>query len=59
MLVCLCVCVRIAAVCGGNAVSASNDSTSEWQELATAQQSKVDAIFTGDKAANPKSIAVT
>lgn len=49
----------LPAVCGGNAVSASNDSSSDWQELATAQQGKVDAIFTGDKAANPKSIAVT
>lgn len=40
-------------------MSASNDSTSEWQELAAAQQPRVDAIFTGDKAANAKSIAVT
>jgi hypothetical protein len=46
-------------VCGGNAVSASDDNSSEWQELATTQQSQVDAIFTGDKTANPKSIAVT
>jgi hypothetical protein len=40
-------------------VSASNDSSVEWPQLAAAQQTKVDAIFTGDKAANPKSIAVT
>lgn len=55
----VCVCPHLAAVCGGNAVTASNDNTSEWQELAAAQQPQVDAIFTGDKAANPKSIAVT
>lgn len=56
----VCACVLVyPAVCGGNAVSASNDSSSDWQELAAAQQGKVDAIFTGDKAANPKSIAVT
>lgn len=53
-------CVRLLlAVCGGSAVSASNDSTAEWQQLSAAQQPKVDAIFTGDKTANPKSIAVT
>lgn len=52
-------CLQAINVCGGNAVSASNDNSSEWQELAATQQSQVDAIFTGDKTANPKSIAVT
>lgn len=47
------------AECDGNAVSASNDSSAMWQELAAAQQGKMDAIFTGDNATNPKSIAVT
>lgn len=55
----LCCAVICYAVCGGTAVSASNDSTSDWQELSAAQQPKVDAIFTGDATANPKSIAVT
>lgn len=52
-------CLQAINACGGNAVSASNDSSVEWPQLAAAQQTKVDAIFTGDKAANPKSIAVT
>eukprot|EP00879_Flechtneria_rotunda_P006791 GHRR01007135.1.p1 GENE.GHRR01007135.1~~GHRR01007135.1.p1 ORF type:complete len:459 (+),score=184.18 GHRR01007135.1:244-1620(+) len=67
-------CLQAINVCGNGAVDPSepvdydpspandaefNASVVEWQQLSSAQNSKVDAIFTSMATDNPKSIAVT